>query len=146
MSEKLPCVLRNDISIDEMFGELLEFEVWVKTKMIRGHRNYALYRQNTGILRYKAEYTGNRWAARDEVDGEGDHCRVLRIFRGEKKPEPIPIEEKPEPVLIEEKKVEPIPIKEAPIMLPCAFNRRQEIINLLRRFVRWIKNRLCSKN
>lgn len=105
VKENLPCVLRSDITVEEMFGELMEFEVWVKTKMISVEdASYALYRQNTGILRYKAEFTHNRWSERSETDEDGDMCKVLKIIKTEKEAAPVETDaEVVEPLAIEYK-------------------------------------------
>ena len=84
---KLPCVINSDLTIDQMFGELIESYIYTKKKLLSNMNTYALYRQNTGILRYKCEFTGKgTWEAWDEIDDDGDMCSVLHIKRTEEPP------------------------------------------------------------
>ena len=82
-------IINPNMDIEKALREIEEIEVYVPYEFLnRGLGSYAVYRQNSAILRYSAQFRGMKWSERSGEDADGKQCKIIRLYKPEQK-EPV---------------------------------------------------------
>jgi len=84
MSE-LPAVVTRDVSVDELFGDRIKFEIRVNMSEIGGEFRYAIFRQNMSRIRYLCEFNPDKFICKFWDDPKHGQ----KVVRCSKDPEDI---------------------------------------------------------